>query len=31
VGGSFIPVHAYLLVEQGVHILEYNDLEELVH
>ncbi len=29
VGGSFIPVHVYLLVEQGVHILEFNNLEQL--
>jgi kynurenine formamidase len=29
VGGSFIPVHVYLLVEQGVHILEFNNLERL--
>jgi len=29
VGGSFIPVHVYLLVEQGVHILEFHDLEEI--
>jgi kynurenine formamidase len=29
VGGSFIPVHVYLLVEQGVHILEFNNLEKL--
>jgi kynurenine formamidase len=29
VGGSFNPVHVYLLVEQGVHILEFNNLEEL--
>jgi kynurenine formamidase len=28
-GGSFIPVHVYLLVEQGVHILEFNNLEQL--
>jgi hypothetical protein len=27
VGGSFNPVHVYLLVEQGVHILEFNNLE----
>ena len=26
---SFIPVHNYLLVEQGVHIAEYHYLEEL--
>lgn len=26
---SFVPVHAYLLVEQGVHIGEFHDLEEL--
>ena len=29
VGGSFIPVHVYLLVEQGVHILEFHNLEAL--
>jgi hypothetical protein len=29
VGGSFIPVHVYLLVEQGVHILEYHNAERL--
>ena len=28
-GGSFNPVHVYLLVEQGVHILEFNNLEQL--
>jgi kynurenine formamidase len=28
-GGSFNPVHVYLLVEQGVHILEFNHLEAL--
>jgi kynurenine formamidase len=28
-GGSFNPVHVYLLVEQGVHILEFNNLERL--
>jgi kynurenine formamidase len=28
-GGSFNPVHVYLLVEQGVHILEFNNLEAL--
>lgn len=26
---SFIPVHKYLLIEQGVHILEFHNLEEL--
>lgn len=26
---SFVPVHKYLLVEQGVHILEFHNLEEL--
>lgn len=26
---SFIPVHKYLLIEQGVHIGEFHDLEEL--
>lgn len=25
----FVPVHRYLLLEQGVHILEFHDLEEL--
>ena len=29
VGGSFIPVHVYLLQQQGVHILEFNNLEQL--
>ena len=29
VGGSFIPVHVFLLVEQGVHILEFHNLEQL--
>ena len=29
VGGSFNPVHVYLLVEQGVHILEFHNLERL--
>ena len=28
-GGSFNPVHVYLLAEQGVHILEFNNLEQL--
>jgi kynurenine formamidase len=28
-GTSFNPVHVYLLVRQGVHILELNNLEEL--
>ncbi len=28
-GTSFIPVHTYLLPMQGVHILEYNNCEEL--
>jgi kynurenine formamidase len=28
-GTSFDPVHVYLLVRQGVHILEYQNLEEL--
>ena len=28
-GGSFNPVHVYLLVQQGVHILEFNNLERL--
>ena len=27
--GSFIPVHIYLLVEQGVHIAEFHYLEDL--
>lgn len=26
---TFIPVHKYLLIEQGVHILEFHDLEAL--
>jgi kynurenine formamidase len=29
-GTSFNPVHNYLLVRQGVHILEFHNLEELV-
>lgn len=29
IGTSFIPVHVYLLVQQGVHILEFNNLERL--
>ncbi|UEM25273.1 cyclase family protein (plasmid) [Skermanella mucosa] len=29
VGGSFNPVHVYLLVEQGVHILEFHNQEQL--
>ena len=29
VGGSFNPVHVYLLVEQGVHMLEFHNLEAL--
>jgi kynurenine formamidase len=29
VGGSFNPVHVYLLVDQGVHIMEFNNLEQL--
>jgi kynurenine formamidase len=29
VGGSFNPIHVYLLVEQGVHILEFNNQEQL--
>jgi hypothetical protein len=29
VGGSFNPVHVYLLVEQGVHILEFQNQEQL--
>jgi len=29
VGGSFNPVHVYLIVEQGVHILEFHNLEHL--
>jgi kynurenine formamidase len=28
-GGAFNPVHTYLLVEQGVHILEFHNLEAL--
>ena len=28
-GTSFIPVHTYLIPMQGVHILEYNNLEQL--
>ena len=28
-GTSFNPVHVYLLVKQGVHILEFHNLEEL--
>ena len=28
-GTSFNPVHVYLLVRQGVHILELNHLEDL--
>lgn len=28
-GGSFNPVHVYLLVEQGVHIMELHNLERL--
>jgi kynurenine formamidase len=28
-GGTFIPVHRYLLVEQGVHIGEFHYLEDL--
>lgn len=27
--GSFMPVHTYLLIEQGVHIGEFHNLEEL--
>ncbi len=27
--GSFMPVHNYLLIEQGVHIAEFHNLEEL--
>ena len=27
--GSFMPVHSYLLIEQGVHIAEFHYLEEL--
>ena len=27
--GSFMPVHNYLLIEQGVHIAEFHDLEQL--
>jgi kynurenine formamidase len=29
VGGSFNPVHVYLLVQQGVHILEFHNMEQL--
>jgi hypothetical protein len=29
VGGSFNPVHVYLLVEQGIHILEFHNQEQL--
>jgi kynurenine formamidase len=29
VGGSFNPVHVYLLVQQGVHIGEFHNLEKL--
>jgi kynurenine formamidase len=29
VGGSFNPVHVYLLVQQGVHIMEFHNLERL--
>ena len=29
VGGSFNPVHVYLLVQQGVHIGEYHNSERL--
>lgn len=29
VGGSFNPVHVYLLVQQGVHIMEFHNLEAL--
>jgi len=28
-GGSFNPVHVYLLVQQGVHILEFHNMEQL--
>ncbi|HEY8477189.1 MAG TPA: cyclase family protein, partial [Chloroflexota bacterium] len=28
-GTSFNPVHVYLLVRQGVHILEFQNLEEV--
>jgi kynurenine formamidase len=28
-GGSFNPVHVYLLVQQGVHIMEFHNLERL--
>jgi kynurenine formamidase len=28
-GATFIPVHEYLLIEQGVHIGEFHNLEEL--
>ena len=26
---TFVPVHKYLLVEQGVHLFEFHNLEEL--
>lgn len=29
VGGSFNPVHVYLLMQQGVHIMEFHNLERL--
>jgi kynurenine formamidase len=29
VGGSFNPVHVYLLVQQGVHVLEFHNQEQL--
>jgi kynurenine formamidase len=29
VGGSFNPIHVYLLVEQGIHILEFHNQEQL--
>ena len=29
VGGSFNPVHVYLLVNQGIHIMEFHNLERL--
>ena len=26
---TFIPVHRYLIIEQGIHILEFHNLEDL--
>jgi hypothetical protein len=28
---SFVPVHVYLLIEQGVHIAEFHYLEDLAN